>query len=211
MNVLRYFAIATHHRVDSYRKELFTWEITMKVISHISQMIIAALATFTLEQCALANAIEGNPIVPAALSVPAGYLVKMKFNASGVQIYRCLPSVQDKTQFAWTFTAPEAKLLDDNGKTVGNHYAGPTWEVSEGRKVEGKLSAKAAAPDGKSIPWLLLNATEEPVGKSRATIAFVQRLNTKGGSAPASGCSSEVANAEVRVPYSADYYFYAKD
>jgi hypothetical protein len=187
--------------------ELLTWGVAMKIAS---QIVIAALATFTLEQCTLANATESNPIVPAALSVPAGYLVKMKFNASGVQIYRCLSSTQDATQFAWTFIAPEAKLYNETGEAIGNHYAGPTWEVSEGRKVVGKLSAKAAAPDGKSIPWLLLTAAEEPADKFLVKIAFVQRLNTKGGSAPASGCSSDVANTELRVPYSADYYFYAK-
>jgi hypothetical protein len=42
---------------------------------------------------------------------------------------------------------------------------------------------------------------------SRAT--SIQRLNTKGGKAPASGCDAAHAGQEVRVPYSADYLFYA--
>jgi hypothetical protein len=208
MTVLRHFAITT--RLDnrnSKGKALFNWRTSMKVAS---QIIIAALATYALEHCTLAKAAEGNPIVPAALSVPDGYLVKLKFNASGVQIYRCLPSTQNTNQYNWSFIAPEAKLYSETGDVTGTHYAGPTWEVSDGRKVVGKLSAKTAASDGTSIPWLLLTATEEHADKGIDKIAFVQRLNTKGGSAPASGCSNEVANTEVRIPYSADYYFYAK-
>jgi hypothetical protein len=36
----------------------------------------------------------------------------------------------------------------------------------------------------------------------------VQRLNTSGGKAPASGCDQTQIGKEARVPYSADYYFY---
>jgi hypothetical protein len=211
MIVLRHFAIATSRdkrdKRDSKGKVLLTWGTAMKVAS---QIIIAALATYALEHCTLAKAAEGHPIVPAALSVPDGYLVKMKFNASGVQIYRCLSSTQNANQFIWSFIAPEAKLYTETGEVIGSHYAGPTWEVSDGRKVVGKLSAKTPAPDGNSIPWLLLIADDESADTFLDRIAFVQRLNTKGGSAPASGCSNEVANAEVRIPYSADYYFYVK-
>jgi len=41
---------------------------------------------------------------------------------------------------------------------------------------------------------------------------FIQRLNTKGGSAPADGCSTpaDVGN-QTLVPYTADYYFFRKD
>jgi hypothetical protein len=42
---------------------------------------------------------------------------------------------------------------------------------------------------------------------SRATT--IQRLNTKGGKAPASGCDASHVGQEVRVPYSADYLVYA--
>jgi len=41
---------------------------------------------------------------------------------------------------------------------------------------------------------------------------FVQRLNPKGGSAPADGClvPSDVGK-QALVPYSADYYFFRSD
>jgi len=40
---------------------------------------------------------------------------------------------------------------------------------------------------------------------SRATT--IQRLNTKGGKAPASGCDTAHVGQEVRTPYTADYLF----
>jgi len=141
--------------------------------------------------------------------VPAGHEVGVKFSASGVQIYRCQPSTQAGSDFVWTFVAPEATLSSKDGKVAGRHYAGPTWEANDGSKVVGKLVAKAAAPDAVSIPWLLLSATIEQRGEAFKRIAFVQRVNTSGGGAPGTGCTADTANAEVRVPYTADYYFYA--
>jgi hypothetical protein len=38
---------------------------------------------------------------------------------------------------------------------------------------------------------------------------FIQRVNTTGGSAPATGCSLETnVGATTLVPYTADYYFF---
>jgi hypothetical protein len=72
--------------------------------------------------------------------------------------------------------------------------------------------AKPAAPDGVSIPWLLLSAAFAQRGQTFERVAFVQRLNTNGGAAPpATECTREAANTEVRVPYTADYDFYTLD
>jgi len=39
-------------------------------------------------------------------------------------------------------------------------------------------------------------------------VTFVQRVKTGGGKAPASGCDAANAGREVRVPYTAEYFFY---
>jgi hypothetical protein len=39
-------------------------------------------------------------------------------------------------------------------------------------------------------------------------VAFVQRINTAGGLAPTGGCDASTVDTLVRIPYSADYYFY---
>jgi hypothetical protein len=40
-------------------------------------------------------------------------------------------------------------------------------------------------------------------------VTSIQRINTKGGKGPASGCDAGHAGQEVRVAYSADYLFFA--
>lgn len=41
-----------------------------------------------------------------------------------------------------------------------------------------------------------------------AKVSYIQRLETVGGLAPASGCDAEHVGAVLRVPYEAVYYFY---
>ena len=77
------------------------------------------------------------------------------------------------------------------------------------------------APDGAvtvdptAVAWLLLDEVgvqKGPTGGDTLTkTTFVQRLNTKGGLAPSTGCSSltDVGN-QAFVPYTADYFFYQK-
>jgi len=42
-----------------------------------------------------------------------------------------------------------------------------------------------------------------------AKVMTIQRIHTKGGQSPATGCDDSHRGAEVKSPYSADYYFYA--
>src|SRR5258708_19067879 len=174
-------------------------------------IICPLLIAIASSQSALARGDEGSPSVPRAIAVPGGYKVEMMLRASGVQIYRCQPTAQTSTDYGWAFVAPEATLYDRDGTVAGHHYAGPTWEANDGSKAVGTLVAKAAAPDANSIPSLLLSAAVVRRGTTLEKVAFVQRLHTDGGAAPATGSTSEAANSEARVPYSADYYFYTLD
>jgi len=144
--------------------------------------------------------------VPPQIQAPAGEQLLLQVHAKGDQVYICQEGV---TQFAWTLKAPDAQLFDKDGKPFGKHFAGPSWEASDGSRVVGKAVANAPSPDADSIPWLLVNiVNHEGTGVlSRAT--SIQRINTKGGKAPASGCDTTHAGQELRVPYSADYLFYA--
>jgi len=73
-----------------------------------------------------------------------------------------------------------------------------------------------SCPNSNSIACLLLEAVGSQQGPTGGNIlsktTFVQRLNTKGGVAPDTGCftSADVGN-QVLVPYTADYFFYTKD
>jgi hypothetical protein len=55
----------------------------------------------------------------------------------------------------------------------------------------------------------LLNAKSTSGNGVFANVRFVQRLRTVGGNAPPEGCNQAAAGTEVRVPYSAEYWFYA--
>jgi hypothetical protein len=58
-----------------------------------------------------------------------------------------------------------------------------------------------------------IGSQEGPAGgKALIKTSYIQRLNTNGGSAPATGCSvaSDVGKQSL-VPYSADYIFFHKD
>ena len=73
-----------------------------------------------------------------------------------------------------------------------------------------------SCPNTGAIPCLLLQSIgsqQGPAGGSSLTqVTFIQRLNTKGGSAPADGCSTSTdVGKQTLVPYSADYFFYRAD
>ena len=107
------------------------------------------------------------------------------------------------------FKAPEANLFDSGGAQVGTHGAGPHWASSDGSVVNGTTITQSASPTGDAIPWLLLRATAwSGTTGLFSDVSYVQRLNTSGGKAPATGCDSMSVGTELRVGYAADYYFY---
>jgi len=146
------------------------------------------------------------PVTPPALRAPEGQRPVRALLAAGHQIYTCSPAGQGA--FAWALTAPEADLFEPNTKSLGKHYAGPTWESLDGSKVVGKLVAKADAPVPGAIPWLLLEATSNLGAGIFSQVKSVQRVDTSGGLAPEEGCDAAHAGAVARVGYAAKYYFY---
>jgi Protein of unknown function (DUF3455) len=144
--------------------------------------------------------------VPVALQTAANEQLVVQVHAKGEQIYSCKV---DGAEAGWTLKAPEAQLFDKDGKAFGKHSAGPSWEANDGSRVVGKAAANVASPDAESIPWLLVKVVSHEGAGVLAPVTSIQRINTKGGKAPASGCDAGHAGQEVRVAYSADYLFFA--
>src|ERR1700751_272461 len=90
--------------------------------------------------------------MPPAIATPGEDIVAT-FHAEGAQIYECKPGNEGK--LAWVFRKPIATLLLDD-KTVGRHYAGPTWEHGDGSAVTGKAVGNAPGATVNDIPWLKL-------------------------------------------------------
>jgi hypothetical protein len=149
-----------------------------------------------------------RPMVPSNLEAPATEQVAFEFAAHGVQIYECRAKKDNPTQFEWALKAPEAELFDQNGTKVAHHFRGPTWEANDGSMVVGELKARADASRADSIPWLWLTATNHTGEGIFSKVTSIQRVDTAGGKAPAGGCEQTAAGNEIRVPYSATYYFY---
>ena len=116
---------------------------------------------------------------------------------------------------------------NSNGVADPLPFGSPTWQSSldsskvwaqvfHGNAIVPAGSDPISCPNTGSIACLLLESIGSLEGPTGGTIlsktSFVQRLNTKGGSAPETGCftSADVGN-QALVPYTADYYFYTKD
>ena len=147
------------------------------------------------------------PTVPAELKLPEGYKLARVVGADGVQIYACQAKA-DKSGFEWAFKAPEAVLTDDKGNKVGTHGAGPFWEANDGSRVVGEVKARVNSSDASAIPWLLLATKSTGKAGAFAKTAFIHRLETVGGKAPATGCDANSVGKETREGYTAKYYLY---
>jgi len=143
--------------------------------------------------------------VPPQLRAPEGAKLIFHARAKGYQVYTC---TQDAGQYSWTLKGPEAQLFDQGGKSAGRHFAGPTWRLNDGSAVTGKAAARFDPPDKDAIPWLLLTAGDHSGNGLLNNVTHIQRLNTKGGKAPATGCDASHVGNNTRVPYTADYFFY---
>jgi hypothetical protein len=152
---------------------------------------------------ALASAAAAETPLPGAIAAP-GESIVLSVHAEGAQIYDCKAGAEGKP--AWTFREPIATLLAD-GKTVGRHYAGPNWELSDGSAVTGKVAGSVPGTTSNDIPWLKLEVISQRGSGILTGTTTVQRINTSGGKL-AGAC--EKTGAYRSVPYSADYVFLRK-
>ena len=142
--------------------------------------------------------------IPDAIAVAPGEAPLLTIHAEGAQIYEC--KVDAGGKLAWQFREPIAALLI-GGKTVGRHYAGPSWELSDSSFVGAKVAGRAPGATTKDIPLLKLEVTSQR-GTGELTGALtIQRINTKGGVAEG---ACEQTGLFLSVPYAADYVFYKK-
>jgi hypothetical protein len=156
----------------------------------------------SVQQRALAPLSNRGPdSVPPGLKPPAGNVLTAQFTGRGVQVYQC-------TAGAWVLVEPAANLVGHGpGRSriqTAVHYKGPTWEsTTDGSLVQG--ATVASSPVSGSIPQLLLKATANRGTGVFGRVTFINRLDTKGGAAPAGSCTS---GRTTGVPYTAQYLFY---
>jgi hypothetical protein len=172
----------------------------------LSTALAAAAAAGLIGACSTTPPV---PTIPDALQPPSGERLLEVVAARGVQVYECRAKA-GAVGHEWVFVAPEAELLDAQGRQVGKHYAGPHWEAADGSRIKGHVKAKTDAPQAGAIPWLLLvTQAAGPAGRY-AAVTSIQRIRTVGGVAPTAACTAEELGRQAKVPYTADYRLFVK-
>jgi uncharacterized protein DUF3455 len=165
------------------------------------------------------------PEVPSNLVVDAGNVPYLQAQAYGTQNYVCLPSA---TGVAWKLFGPQATLYPQNAPVqIATHFLSPnpeeagtprpTWQHSQdgsavwAKMIQSSTDANYVAPG--AIAWFKLEMVGTAEGSTGGALltrtTFIQRVNTQGGVAPASGCTTAAQlGAIALVPYSTDYIFY---
>lgn len=125
-----------------------------------------------------------------------------KIHAEGAQIYECQADAAGA--LIWKFREPVATLVVD-GKTVGRHYAGPSWELADGTLLKASAIAQAPGATPSDIPELVLHVQAAQGSNRLAAARTIVRTATKGGVA-SGACPAQ--GVLLSVPYAADYIFF---
>ena len=151
-----------------------------------------------------------NASLPEPVRVPAGNSIKLETIGKGEITYECREKKDTAGTFEWAFVVPVATLWDMQQKSVGKYYGGPTWEAADGSKITGKQVAVAPSSAG-NIPMQLVKANPAMGNGAMTGVSYIQRIETKGGVAPAATCNAAVAGTKQQVAYEAKYVFYQQN
>ena len=211
-----------------------------EVVRSLLVAAIVLACTFGAAASAAAQKLTA-PSTPAKITPPAGNSAFLVGHAVGTQGYVCLPkgtgyswTVNGARPEATLFEGPAGMdrqitthFLSPNANPNQNApnplpFGNVTWQSSiDSSKAWAKPVESIAAgsdpscPNNGAIVCLLLQSVGSQAGPTGGKLltktTFIQRLNTKGGSAPAdnAGCTSATdVGHQLLVPYSADYYFF---
>jgi Protein of unknown function (DUF3455) len=183
-----------------------------------------------------------SPVTSVTITPPIGNSAFLLGQGVGTQGYVCLPSgtgaswtVNNARPEATLFTN-----LFGEAQQIITHFLSPntkpnkfapsplpfgnaTWQSSfDSSKVWAQTQhfvsagSEPSCPNTGSIACLLLQVIGEEEGPAGGGLltktTFIQRLDTNGGSAPATGCAvaGDVGKQSL-VPYTADYFFFRAD
>jgi hypothetical protein len=181
--------------------------------------------TLASPQAAQAQGVTPPP-VPTKIEVPPPHVAFLRGRGFGTQNYECQP-VSSLGRVDWVLFTPQATLFGDLDEQLITHFFSPNpdendivrvaWQHSRdtstvwGRLIESSVDSNFVAAG--AIPWLLIEkagAQAGPTGgDTLSRTSFIQRVNTEGGVAPATGCDrpTDIGKRQF-VPYAADYFFY---
>lgn len=175
------------------------------------KIALTAFAAAAISACAGPGAMTApfsQATLPASVQVPAGHTVALETMAAGDITYQCRAKADMPGQHEWVFAGPDAGLKDRSGKRVGKYYGPPaTWEGNDGSRITGTQLAVSPGGAG-NIPLQLVKANPAVGAGIMQGVSHVQRVNTRGGVAPAAACAASNMGAKQVVQYTADYVFW---
>lgn len=168
--------------------------------NRLALFLLQVIGLVVLVLCAIdAQRAQAGDLPQAATGAAQKILLTVR--ATGVQVYSC--AKDSNGQLIWQFREPLATLMI-NGKTVGRHFAGPTWQLDDRSAVVGKVIAQAPGASANDIALLRLEVVAHQGAGGLSQVVAVERLHTLGG--VFSGSCSQAGDLHVE-PYSADYRF----
>jgi Protein of unknown function (DUF3455) len=195
-------------------------QITRRILRIASVTTFGMAFALALPQPAHAQSVT-PPTVPPGLEVQPPSQAFLLGRGVGTQNYECQPT-GPLGRVGWVLFTPQATLFNDQREQLITHFSSPnpdegvvrvTWQDSRDTSTVWARAIATATVDPNAIPWVKLEAVGTrpgPTGgNTLSETTFIQRVNTRGGLAPATGCDSlpDVGH-KAFVPYSADYFFY---
>ena len=183
-----------------------------------------------------------SPTTPAKITPPPGNHAFLSTRGDGTQGYVCLPQGTGTSwtvnnarpeatlfqkffghdvQVITHFLSPNTNPNENAPKPLP--FGNAAWQSSfDTSKVWAQAldsipaGSDPSCPNAGAIGCLLLQSIGSLAGptggKFLTKTTFIQRLNTKGGSAPTEGCFTLAdVGKQALVPYSADYIFFRKN
>ena len=190
---------------------------------------LAIVFTCTLPGTVHAQVITPPP-VPTDIQVEAPNQPFLVGRGVGTQNYECQPVKSPGLgRVDWVLFTPQATLFGDLQEQLTTHFFSPnpfeggtvraTWQDSRDTSTVWGAVVKSSSDrnfvKAGAIAWLLIDvanvgAQDGPTGGATLSkTTFIQRVNTEGGVAPATGCEQATdIGKKTFVPYTADYIFY---
>ncbi|WP_297461917.1 DUF3455 domain-containing protein [Ferrovum sp.] len=165
---------------------------------------LLGLVFLTLSSCAT-NQVDK---MPASLTPPPDQKMILQAMGEGVQTYTCEKSGDDA--YAWVASGPVADLYDGTGNALASLTQGPRWSTPEGSAITGVVVASAPAlKEDEDIPWVLWKRGDATGKGILARVTSIRQIRTRGGLAPAKGCTAEKVGKITKATYAATYQFFA--
>ena len=183
-------------------------QLPATTIAAVAAAALLSACAGTMDHMPTSMPMFSQAMLPAAVQVPAGHRVAMEAVGVGQITYECREKANMAGAFEWVFAGPEAVLQDRQGRAIGRYFGPPaTWAHKDGSALTATQLAVAPAAAG-SIPLQLVKANPATGSGAMTGVTHIQRVDTRGGVAPAMPCGMADKGKREVVKYQADYIFW---